>query len=227
LDYHKIYKENAGLYDRLVTAEDYQKNLQQVLHENIAVNKKHGLEMGVGTGRVTKLIAPKCEVLTAYDYHQTMLDQIDITQFGDCELRLLKADHLNLPFTTERFDLCVAGWTICHLIDDNPKMWKPKLKKVFDRLELVFEDQVQMVIIETMGTGAKNPNPPEHLVPYYELLEKEYGFIHQCIRTDYCFKSKEEAMELVPFFFGKDMLDKLEYNQDITLPECTGLWFRG
>ena len=81
-----------------------------------------------------------------------------------------------------------------------------------------------LLIIETEGTGEKEPAPPDSMHNYLGLL-KELGFQWDWIRTDYRFESSTEAQELVPFFFGEDMLDACYPDeQSVILPECTGIW---
>jgi hypothetical protein len=53
----------------------------------------------------------------------------------------------------------------------------------------------------------------------------EYNFSHTSIRTDYKFKSVEEAEELTRFFFGDELADRVEKQKLVVVPECTGIWW--
>ena len=81
-----------------------------------------------------------------------------------------------------------------------------------------------LVIIETLGTGENQPQAPEKLQGYYQYLESA-GFDRTWIRTDYRFRSRSEASELVEFFFGEEMLPKIGPGDQPVLPECTGIWW--
>lgn len=81
-----------------------------------------------------------------------------------------------------------------------------------------------MIIIETLGTGKEHPVEPEGLNPYFIFLESR-GFQRSWIRTDYRFDNREEALELVEFFFGEEMVRKIGNENKPVLPECTGLWW--
>jgi len=54
---------------------------------------------------------------------------------------------------------------------------------------------------------------------------KARGFQRSWIRTDYRCDSQEEALELVEFFFGEEMISKIGNGNKPVLPECTGLWW--
>ncbi|MCO4781416.1 MAG: class I SAM-dependent methyltransferase [Candidatus Cloacimonetes bacterium] len=223
MDYHELYETHVELYHDLVSAEDYQENLKKALNELLSDKKKAGLEMGVGTGRVTKLIAPWCDQLVAYDLHQSMLDKIDKSTLLPCLVDLKVANHMSLPQFDRKFDFVVAGWTLCHIIDDHPNNWKGKLDAVLAKIDKNTKAGSKVIIIETLGTGFTNENAPKHLSNYYSYLQ-ERGFSKRVIRTDYCFESIEQAKQLVSFFFGDEMLSKIEKGTLLTLPECTGIW---
>jgi hypothetical protein len=61
------------------------------------------------------------------------------------------------------------------------------------------------------------------LAVYYTLLE-DMGFSSTWIRTDYQFKSVQEAAELTGFFFGEELADRVAREKLVILPECTGIW---
>jgi hypothetical protein len=83
------------------------------------------------------------------------------------------------------------------------------------------------VVIETLGTGATEPAPPNpELAEYYAWLEAEHGFARRALRTDYAFASVEEAAELTGFFFGADFAARVRRDRTSRVPECTGLWHK-
>jgi ubiquinone/menaquinone biosynthesis C-methylase UbiE len=82
-----------------------------------------------------------------------------------------------------------------------------------------------VVLLESLGTGKEQPDPPSELLPYFAYLEA-YGFQRDWIRTDYRFKDKAEAESSARFFFGDEMVAKIRENeQGVILPECTGIWW--
>jgi hypothetical protein len=81
-----------------------------------------------------------------------------------------------------------------------------------------------MILIESFGTGAVDPNPPPHLNDYLDYLTRK-GFQSDWFRTDYRFSSVEEADEISSFFFGEEMSQKIRRNQWTILPECTTIFW--
>ena len=69
------------------------------------------------------------------------------------------------------------------------------------------------------------PNPPSFLRGYYKTLVEEYGFNHKWIRTDYNFENVKEAEELIRFFFGEELAQRVRDNNLVCLPECAGIWW--
>jgi hypothetical protein len=81
-----------------------------------------------------------------------------------------------------------------------------------------------IIIIESLGTGTEEPQEIDELKYYLEHLRK-IGFEETWIRTDYQFESRQKAIELATFFFGKEMVEKIQFRERPILPECTGLWW--
>jgi len=81
-----------------------------------------------------------------------------------------------------------------------------------------------IVLFESLGTGNESPIRLEHLKEYYPWLDKA-GFQNKWIRTDYKFKSVDEAEDLSRFFFGDELADKVRAKKRVVLPECTGVWW--
>ena len=99
------------------------------------------------------------------------------------------------------------------------------MKKVMDEMMRILKPGGNIILIETMGTGFTTPTPPDHLKAYYQYLQ-EMGFEQKWIRTDYLFENKKIAEDLSGFFFGEEMNQKIEKQNDaIYLPECTGLFW--
>jgi hypothetical protein len=94
-------------------------------------------------------------------------------------------------------------------------------------MERVLRPNGTIVLFETLGTGQEHPMPPnERFASLYQALEKEYGFTHTWIRTDYRFGSLEEKERLLTFFFDQSMLDAGVHTKDVIYPECTGVWWK-
>ena len=97
-----------------------------------------------------------------------------------------------------------------------------------DRVTGKFEEFCKhgtIVLLESLGTGNEEPVRLEHVESTYQWLDAN-DFQNKWIRTDYKFDSLEEAIDLSRFFFGDELGAKVERNQWVILPECTGVWWK-
>jgi len=227
-DHPEIYRSQAEQYEALVSREDYQGNILRAIQSILPLDGIDVVELGAGTGRLTCLLAPLVQSIQAFDISPHMLD-VAITKLAASGLHNWKtavSDHRQIPLQDGVADLVISGWSVCYIVVDNPETWRAELGKVMREARRLLKPGGILLLIETLGTGFETPQPPEHLLEYYNYL-KQAGFQHTWIRTDYRFESLEKAQELACFFFGEEMLAKIVVSDDvITLPECTGLWWR-
>jgi ubiquinone/menaquinone biosynthesis C-methylase UbiE len=230
--FQNIYLNNAAEYDELVSREDYEGNLLKALE---AIRPLAGLdvvELGAGTGRLTRLLAPFAGSIRAYDASQAMLDiaadrlTTMSTNSPIAPWTLAVADNRSLPADSTSADLSIAGWSFGHTVDWSPEDWQTPIGAMVDEMIRVLRPGGTAVILETLGTGVENPAPPTpELAAYYTWLEQARGFQAVWTRTDYQFESVGEAEQLVRFFFGDALADFVVQEKLLVLPECTGLWW--
>jgi ubiquinone/menaquinone biosynthesis C-methylase UbiE len=226
-DYNAIYEEQADKYERLVAHEDYQGHIFAALKEIRLLEGLDVVEMGAGTGRLTCMLAPVVRTIQAYDASAHMLEvaAAKLERSGLQNWQTGMADHRELLADDQSADLAIAGWSICYTAIDYGETWKQELGKALSEMRRVLRPGGTSIILETLGTGHETPTPPDDMKPYLAFLEGEAGFSSTWIRTDYLFKSVEEAREVTSFFFGEGMLDNIISTDPVILPECTGIWW--
>jgi ubiquinone/menaquinone biosynthesis C-methylase UbiE len=230
----EIYKTEGDKYEALIAREDYQGNILKALTEITDVENWYVepvetrlvLDLGAGTGRLTCLLAPIVDSIHAFDISEEMLRV--------CREKLLKmnvsnwkidvADHRQLPITNYYADLVVSGWSVSYLAVWNKDSWRSELENWLTEMKRVLKPNSHIVLFESLGTGNESPIKLEHLKDFYVWLD-EVRFQNKVIRTDYKFKSIEEAEELSRFFFGDELGNKVRQNNWVILPECTGVWW--
>jgi ubiquinone/menaquinone biosynthesis C-methylase UbiE len=223
----EIYRTHAQQYDLLVVREDYQQNLEKALSHIIPRNGLAYVELGAGTGRLTRMLIPRATSIFAFDNSRHMLDAARKTPLYNTmqKWNLAVCDHRHIPVRSALADVAISGWSVCYIVEGDPDSWRVELDKVLVEMRRVIHPGGMLILIETLGTGYENPEPPERLVPYYRYLESA-GFQNTWIRTDYRFRNMAEAVDLTLFFFGETMLEKIfRHNGEILLPECTGIWW--
>lgn len=226
-DHDAIYQSEADRYDRLIAREDWQGNLSPAMAAIRAMPGLDIVELGAGTGRLTRLVAPAARRVVAFDASGSMLDAAHDHLVADGSISkvvLQVADHRSASVPPESADLILSGWSIAYDVCQ-PQFLPARLEFLLARWNTMLRQDGTILIIESLGTGTASPAPKERLVPYYEAMTAA-GFDSTSIRTDYRFSDIEEADGLVRFFFGEALADRVVAENLTILPECTGLWWR-
>lgn len=229
----EVYQKHAEQYERLVQREDYQGNILSAIESYCTLEGIEVVELGAGTGRLTRLLAPHVKSIRAFDGSAHMLEvaSLSMQEMGLTNWRVEVADHRQIPVQDDSADLVISGWAFCYLAVWGEDRWKSALEEGLHEIERILRPSGTVLILETLGTGTEKPDPPEHLSGYFNWLT-EAGFERGWMRTDYRFESLEEAIELSTFFFGEEMGAKVsEMGWQIpfraqVLPECTGIWWK-
>ncbi len=224
--YAEIYAHHAEKYERLIAREDYTGNLLAALQGITLLQELDVIDMGAGTGRLARLLAPAARSVRAFDTSAAMLAvaRARLAAEGARNCHVAVADHRALPVKSCSADLVISGWSICYTVVWEQD-WHAELDRALVEMQRAARPGGVLIIVETQGTGCETPAPPESMKPYFAYLEAE-GFASTWIRTDYRFASVEETSELTRFFFKADMSGKLISHEPAILPECTGIWWK-
>lgn len=223
----KIYQSEGDRYEALISREDHLGNIPRAIDEILNVDGLEILDLGAGTGRLTLLLAPRAKSIHAFDASAEMLRvcRERLVRSGLTNWQVDVADHRQLPIPDHSADLAVSGWSVSYLAVWNQENGQVELAKWLDEMKRVLRKDGTILLFESLGTGNEAPVRLEHVESTYNWLDAN-GFESKWIRTDYKFDSLEEAVELSRFFFGDELGEKVERNQWVILPECTGVWWR-
>jgi ubiquinone/menaquinone biosynthesis C-methylase UbiE len=216
----EIYLSHADKYDLLIQREDYQGNILHAIEDITPLHNMDVIDLGAGTGRLTRLLAPRVKSIHAFDTSAHMLETASnsLRALGLNNWRMDVADHRQLPVESASADVGISGWSFSYLSVWGGENSRAQLQAGLAEAKRVLRPNGILILIESLGTGNTSPIKLIHLEDYYAWLA-ENNFKMNWIRTDYKFESKEEADALAKFFFGEEI--KVENN---ILPECTGLW---
>jgi ubiquinone/menaquinone biosynthesis C-methylase UbiE len=223
----QIYQTDGDRYEALIAREDYLGNIPRAIDEILRVDELDALDLGAGTGRLTLLLAPRVKSIHAFDASAEMLRvcRERLIASGLSNWQVDVADHRQLPVEDHSADLVVSGWSVSYLAVWNQENGTAELDKWLTEMKRVLRKGGTIILFESLGTGNEEPIRLEHVESTYQWLDAN-GFESKWIRTDYKFESLEEAQELSRFFFGDELGDRVERNQWVILPECTGVWWR-
>lgn len=228
-DHDHIYRNEAEQYEEMISREDVGQNIFQAIRRIVPeLGKVEALDMGAGTGRLTRMIAPHVKSILATDVSQAMLNETieKLETLGLTNWRTQVADNRSLPLPDHSVDLVTAGWTICYLTSTNAPNWEANLEKIMGEMTRVLRPSGTAIILENFGTGVDHPHPPDFLTGYYHLLESRFGFSHDYVRTDFQFESAEEAERIIRFFFDGRLADRVASERLRVVPGCTGVWWK-
>ncbi len=223
--YSNVYQSKADLYDALVRHEDHDGALLPALRAIVPLEGLDCVELGAGTGRLTRLLAPHVKTLRAFDSAPAMLEVATRHLEGAPHVSFAVADHAETGLPDATADLVVEGWAFGHATHYFPGDWRSVVARYVDEATRLLRPSGTLVILETLGTGKTEPAPPNaELAAMYAWLVS-VGFTQKSIRTDYVFPSLDEAKHITKSFFGRDF-DFMVTEAGARLPECTGLWWR-
>lgn len=229
VDYHRIYERHAGEYDAMVAAEDCDGHLLPALLTIVPLDGAAVLEVGAGTGRVTRLLLEAGARVVASEPALAMLGvaRRHIALQPGARCALLGADARALPVRTGWADVAIAGWALGHLRSWHADAWRATIGQALGEMDRALRPGGTLIVIETLGTGEEQPRPPSPaLAEYFAWLEGEQGMERLAICTDYRFPQPEAAARATGFFFGAEFAARVLHERWSRIPECTGLWWR-
>jgi len=223
----EIYRSQADAYEDMIARQPDLSGTVRAIRDYRGLDV---LDLGAGSGRLSRFLAPEAGSLVCTDLSRQMLDVLDrrleALAVPPGSWTSAQADHRKLPLADASVDLAVSGWSVCYLANTGEPEWERSLAQVMTELTRVLRPGGTIILFETMGTATETPNPPPFLTPYYELLERQYGFAHKWIRTDYRFDSVADAIRRTEFFFGPDVAAAIDRHRWATVPECAGVWWK-
>ena len=228
-DFETIYRERAADYDRLVSAEDCDGNLLPAIERVIPLAGARVVEVGAGTGRITRLLVSRGSRVEGFDRSEAMLAvaRRRVAEVSGSGWDLRCADARDLPVTSGSADLAIAGWVFGHLRSWDADEWRQAIGRGLDEMTRAVRPGGALIVLETLGTGSEAPHPPNtELAEYYAWLEQDRGFTRDALRTDYLFPDVETAAGVLAFFFGEAFADRIRSERWTRVPECTGLWWK-
>lgn len=224
----EIYQKHNREYDELVSAEDYQGNLNALLHRLNDFTGQTVAEFGCGTGRLTEMFAGQAAEVYCFDRSQHMIDgaQNNLEQHRG-KLHFAVLDHMKPHKFHFQADTVIEGWAFGHALFEDGGDNRKTIASLVDNCTRLVRPGGTIIIIETMGTMTEEPAAPgETLGAFYRALEEDYGFSPHVLQTDYRFASIDEAARICGFFFGDSMADEIRTRGSAVVPEFTGVWMR-
>mmetsp|Transcript_113010 Transcript_113010/g.225027 ORF Transcript_113010/g.225027 Transcript_113010/m.225027 type:complete len:261 (-) Transcript_113010:4-786(-) len=229
--YSSIYCSRGLEYEELISYEDYAGNLLRTLLQLVGeqsdgpLKRKVAADLGCGTGRLSRLLSSHLGFIFGFDAepHMVAIAQKLTPVPNVC---YAVSEHARIPLASQSTDLVVEGWAFLHTVSSRPDTWRSILAKYLDEVSRVLRPGGMIVLVETLGTGHKEPTPTEKQRQFSDWLMQEHDFKHTSIRTDYEFPSIPDAIRICSSFFKEEVLERVRACESSVVPECTGIWCR-
>jgi ubiquinone/menaquinone biosynthesis C-methylase UbiE len=223
----RIYEERAEDYDALIAAEDADGALEAALAERIPWEGRCVADVGAGTGRLARWIAPHARHVHLVDRAAPMLEvarrRLAAMALSD-RITIHHADARVLPLEDASVDVAIAGWVFGHFRHWMPEGWRDEVDRAVAEMRRVVVPGGPIAIIETLGTGHEAPRAHAALDEYFAHLESTHHFSRSWFRTDYVFDDVETAARVLGGFFGDALVARIRERGWRRVPECTALF---
>jgi ubiquinone/menaquinone biosynthesis C-methylase UbiE len=222
-DMYEIYDRFASQYDELIRFEDHHRNLDTFINSIITGNTV--LELGSGTGRVTKMYIERVKQAICVDRSMHMIEKAKINLDAyTSKITFQCMDVKNIRQLDVKADCIIEGWALGHSVIDEANRIDSFVNEMTTALFEKLNPNGQLIFIETLGTNTEEVHiPDESLKKFYQILEDTYGMKRHVVRTDYMFDTIEDAQRILSFFFGEQMKNRIK---DRFIKEYTGVWVR-
>jgi SAM-dependent methyltransferase len=224
-DFRDIYAHDAERYHRLVSAEDYLGELPRALARIASLQGARVLEVGMGTGRLTRLLLEAGASVVGYERSAAMVEVARRHLAGHFDVEVADVREVELPPGSA--DVAIAGWALGHFCEWYAPEFLPEIEAVVAKMTRAVSGKGTLILIETLGTGSERPGAPNpSLATYYGWLEGTLGMRREELRTDYRFESPAAAVDALEFFFGPELSDRVRASGSGIVPEWSGLWWK-
>src|SRR5512140_152900 len=109
----EVYQQHAEQYERLIQREDYRGFILKAVEKICPLKGLDVVDLGAGTGRLTRILAPHVGSIKAYDASAHMLAraQSALHGMGLSNWQAGVADMRHVPVPDASADLVIAGWS--------------------------------------------------------------------------------------------------------------------
>ena len=198
----------AALYDHIKSFEDPQDILIRNIESLHSIDGADVVELGCGTGYVTRKLARRVRSVHAYDISRHMLRVARRlcarASLGNCAFAV--ADHRSIPLPDSIADVVVAAWSILSLVDATwDQDWQAQLDRCLSEARRLLKTDGTIMIVETANLfGELQDGEVWHPIrrEFLSYLEDHHGFSKTHFRRLWRYRSANQAFRLTSLFHG-------------------------
>ena len=226
-----VYHALGRLYDRFKAYEDPEGQLAQAIRRIAPVDGADVVDIGCGTGLLSRALAGHAKSVHGYDRsrHMVRVARRLSVRAGLTNCLFAVADHRRIPLAASAADVVVAAWTLLSLVSETWQGdWRAELDKCILESRRILKTTGTMVVVETANILEELP-PGEVWHPqrraFLEYLEQRHGFRNTHIRREWQYPSLSAAIRLTRLFYGRPIAQAIRRNGSQSIPESVGIWW--
>ncbi len=222
-NWQTTYHSRTDVYERLSDCAEEGVVIERLLR-SARFRQQVVLEIGCGSGKQTRQLAPLCARYVALDESAPMLEVAKKRCHSTPGLTFIQADAQNLPFVDQSFDIIFSGWCL-------DGIWPPEAReKAFSEAERVLAPTGHMWLATNHWTGEFMEMRGEAAVER-ELSNSrfvlEHGFEYvETVESAFNFASLDEAKRVLGFILGRKAGDYLERHSNPRVQHLVALYHR-
>jgi ubiquinone/menaquinone biosynthesis C-methylase UbiE len=204
--WQETYHSRTDVYEKLSDCAEEGVVIARLLH-SARFRQQVVLEIGCGTGKQTRPLAPLCSRYVALDESAPMLEIAEKRCHQTPGLTFVQTDAQNLPFADRSFDVIFSGWCL-------DGIWPPEAReKAFSEADRVLAPAGHVWLATNHGTGEFMEMEGEAAVEYQISSSRfvlEHGFEYvETVESAFNFASLDEAKQVLGFILGQKASDYL------------------
>ena len=206
--WQKSYETEVEIYDSFSKSEDKKNRILKKLLKISAFKNKKVLEVGCGSGKYTKLLAPLSKKYFALEISKPLIQFAKQKCRGMKNIKFFNCSAEKIPLKDKSVDAVFASWVLTAMASD--KMRDKSIKEILR----VLRDNGDVWLFENHWKGEfmnlrGKPNRKFERCDIYHLVKK-YGFqISEIIDTNFFFPNLYEAKRILGFMFGNIAINYL------------------
>lgn len=142
----EIYYDRAAVYDAFSAAEDADGKVFDFLLPYL--KGRSVLDLGCGTGKYLRLLAPHVRAITGLDAAQAQLAIARRNTANSGNVTLVHGDALTAPLPLARYDAVIACWMLGTVVDETRR------RAILDRARSILSPGGIIFLVENNSSGA-------------------------------------------------------------------------
>ena len=203
--WQKTYEKEVEIYDTFSECEDEGNKILKKLLENFSFKDKIVLDIGCGSGKYVKLIAPLCKKYYALDISKPLLKLAKKKCKNIHNIEYIHANSENILLKNESVDVVFSSWGLIGNIE-----------KIMQEIMRVLKKGGEIWSFGNYPPGEfmkmRGASEIKWEKNFLEISKKYSLKIYAIVNTNFKFPNLNEAKRILGFIFGKKALNYLEKN---------------